>query len=247
MHLVRPQVFASIMPRAIPEEHHTNLIYASGVVELVCAAGLVRRTRWAAGASLATLAAVFPANVQMALDAGTGRNAGPSDSRAVAWGRLPLQLVMAWAALQARPERGALTGMEIRVLRPGDDGLVAAASHLFDGPARPDATARFLAEDGHHLLVAYEDDRAVGFVSGVEVTHPDKGTEMFLYELAVDEPFRRRGIGRALVERLAALARAAGCYGMWVITDHDNEAARATYEGTGGVPETRQVVEVWTF
>ena len=74
----------------------------------------------------------------------------------------------------------------------------------------------------------------MGFVSGVEVTHPDKGTEMFLYELAVDEPFRRRGIGRALVERLAALARDAGCYGMWVITDDDNEAARATYEGTGG-------------
>jgi uncharacterized membrane protein len=105
VHLVRPQSFASIMPRAIREEHHTNLIYASGVVELVCAAGLVRRKRWAAAASVATLAAVFPANLQMALDAGTGRNAGPSDSRAVAWGRLPLQLGMAWAALQARPDR----------------------------------------------------------------------------------------------------------------------------------------------
>ncbi len=106
VHLVRPQTFAAIMPRAIPEHHHTNLIYASGVAELVCAAGLARRTRWAAAAGLVTLAAVFPANVQMALDAGTGRNDGPSDSRAVAWGRLPLQLVMAWAALQARPERG---------------------------------------------------------------------------------------------------------------------------------------------
>ncbi len=137
--------------------------------------------------------------------------------------------------------------MEIRVLRPGDDELVAAASHLFDGPARPGPTARFLAEDGHHLLVAYEEGAAVGFVSGVEITHPDKGTEIFLYELAVDEPFRRRGIGRALVERLAALAREAGCYGMWVITDMDNVAARATYEGTAGVPETDQVVEVWTF
>jgi ribosomal protein S18 acetylase RimI-like enzyme len=137
--------------------------------------------------------------------------------------------------------------MEIRVLRPGDDGLVAAASHLFDGPATPAATSRFLAGDGHHLLIAYEEERAVGFVSGVEVTHPDKGTEMFLYELAVDEPFRRRGVGRGLVERLAAVAKEAGCYGMWVITDDDNEAARATYEGTGGVPETGQVVEVWTF
>ena len=136
--------------------------------------------------------------------------------------------------------------MEIRALRPGDDRLVTAASHLFDAPAEPAATARFLAEDGHHLLLAYEDGRAVGFVSGVEVTHPDEGTEMFLHELAVDEPARRHGIGRALVERLAAVAREAGCYGMWVVTDHDNDA-RATYEGTGAVPETDQVVEVWTF
>jgi ribosomal protein S18 acetylase RimI-like enzyme len=137
--------------------------------------------------------------------------------------------------------------VHIRELRPGDDGLVAAASHLLDGPARSDATDRFLAEAGHHLLLAYENERPVGFVSGVEVTHPDKGTEMFLYELAVEETFRRRGIGRALVEQLATVARAAGCYGMWVLTDLDNQAARATYEGTGGVPETGQVVEVWTF
>jgi ribosomal protein S18 acetylase RimI-like enzyme len=138
-------------------------------------------------------------------------------------------------------------GVQIRALRPGDDGLVTAASHLFDAPATPEATARFLAERGHHLLVAYVDERAVGYVSGVEVTHPDKGTEMFLYELAVDEAFRRRGIGRALVDGLASVGRAAGCYGMWVVTDHGNEAARATYEGAGGVPETDQVVEVWTF
>jgi ribosomal protein S18 acetylase RimI-like enzyme len=135
----------------------------------------------------------------------------------------------------------------IRALGPGDDQLVIAASHLFDHPARPDATADFLGDGRHHLLVAYEGTRPVGFVSGVEVTHPDKGTEMFLYELAVEEPFRRRGIGRDLVEHLAAVGRSTGCYGMWVVTDHDNEAARATYEGTGAEPETSQVVEVWSF
>jgi uncharacterized membrane protein len=108
VHLVRPRVFASIMPRAIPERHHTNLIYVSGLAELACAAGLVRRTRWAPSASVAVLVAVFPANVQMALDAGSGRNSGPSDSPAVAWGRLPLQLAMIWAALQARPDRDPL-------------------------------------------------------------------------------------------------------------------------------------------
>jgi uncharacterized membrane protein len=105
VHMVRPQAFSAIMPRAIPEKHHTNLIYASGLAELICAVGLVRRTRWASRASVALLAGVFPANLQMALDAGTGRHPGPADTKAVAWGRLPLQIPMVWAALQARPER----------------------------------------------------------------------------------------------------------------------------------------------
>jgi uncharacterized membrane protein len=92
------------MPRAIPERHHINLIYVSGLAELACALGLVRRRPWAPVASMAVLAAVFPANVQMAVDAGSGRHSGLADSPVVAWGRLPLQLVMIWAALQARPD-----------------------------------------------------------------------------------------------------------------------------------------------
>lgn len=103
VHVVRPQAFESIMPRAIPQRHHRSLIYLSGVVELLCAFGLVRRTRWASTASIGLLAAVFPANLQMALDSGSGRNPGPADNPMVAWGRLPLQLPMFWAALQARP------------------------------------------------------------------------------------------------------------------------------------------------
>jgi ribosomal protein S18 acetylase RimI-like enzyme len=84
-------------------------------------------------------------------------------------------------------------------------------------------------------------------VTGVEMTHPDKGTEMFLYELGVDESFRGRGVGKALVAALADLARDRGCYGMWVITDEDNAAALATYSRAGGTPERDQVVLVWTF
>ena len=137
--------------------------------------------------------------------------------------------------------------MEIRALRAGDELLLTGASHLFDAPVDEEGARRFLGTTGHHLLVAYEEDLPVGFVSGVETTHPDKGTEMFLYELAVDAHHRRRGIARALVERLAAVARDRGCYGMWVVTDEENIAARATYERTGAISETSQVVEVWTF
>jgi ribosomal protein S18 acetylase RimI-like enzyme len=124
---------------------------------------------------------------------------------------------------------------------------VLAAGHLFDEPARPDASERFLARPGHHLLIAYVDGEPAGMVTGVELTHPDKGTEMFLYELGVDEAFRGRGIGRALVEELAALARAAGCHGMWVLTDEDNAAALATYRGAGAGEDEATYLLAWTF
>jgi ribosomal protein S18 acetylase RimI-like enzyme len=124
---------------------------------------------------------------------------------------------------------------------------IHAASALFDAPAQPDATARFLAEPGHHLLVAYVGSEPAGIVSGVELTHPDKGTEMFLYELGVAEPHRGRGVGRRLVAALAALARESGCYGMWVLTDDENAAALAAYRAAGGVADSAPRMLTWTF
>jgi ribosomal protein S18 acetylase RimI-like enzyme len=130
---------------------------------------------------------------------------------------------------------------------PGDGDAVTAASGLFDGPADRSATERFLASPGHHLLIAYEAGRPVGFVSGIEMTHPDKGTEMFLYELAVDKPYRGRGIGKSLVEKLAEEARDGGCYDMWVMTDADNDGALATYRSTGSDRQSTHVMVSWTL
>jgi ribosomal protein S18 acetylase RimI-like enzyme len=135
--------------------------------------------------------------------------------------------------------------MDIRALGPGDDAAVVAAQHLFDDPADAAATARFLADPLHHLLVAYVAGDPVGFVTGVELTHPDKGTEMLLYELGVDEGERRRGIGRALVEALVALARVRGCYGMFVLVDDDNSPALATYRSAGAHEDSRPVLLDW--
>jgi len=138
-------------------------------------------------------------------------------------------------------------GIAIRRIEPDEVDIVMAASDLFDDPADRSATERFLGSSDHHLLLAFEGDRAVGFVSGVETTHPDKGVEMFLYELAVDEPARGRGIGVALVEALRALARDRGCYGMWVLTDADNEAATRTYRRAGAREPTAHVMLDWRF
>lgn len=125
--------------------------------------------------------------------------------------------------------------MDIRPARTPAE--LQAADGLFDGPARTDWSQRFLAAPGHLMLIAYVDGVPAGMVSGIEMIHPDKGTEMCLYELSVDEAHRRRGIGRALTEALAAEAESRGCYGMWVGVDTDNEAALSTYGAAGARDE----------
>jgi [ribosomal protein S18]-alanine N-acetyltransferase len=142
-------------------------------------------------------------------------------------------------------EREGCGTVEIR--RATTAAEVVAAEELYDGPARRDAVKRFLASSDHHLLLAYEGSHPVGFVSGVEVTHPDKGTEMFLYELAVAEAHQRRGIGRALVAALAELARGRGLYGMWVLTDRANAAAMATYRSAGAAEDEDCVMLTWAW
>jgi uncharacterized membrane protein len=96
VHLVRPRTFEPIMSRFVPAPR--AVIYASGVAELLCAAGLLHpRTRRLAGwGSLAVLLSVYPANFKMAGDALRTRN---TKLKAAAVGRLPLQLPLLRAAL----------------------------------------------------------------------------------------------------------------------------------------------------
>ena len=103
LHLVRPQVFETIVPRRLPERR--GLVYVSGVAELACAVALLHpRTRKMAGwASAALLVSVFPANVQMAVTEGKRANRGTgSRGRQVATlARLPLQIPLIRTALKA--------------------------------------------------------------------------------------------------------------------------------------------------
>ncbi|HVS07270.1 MAG TPA: GNAT family N-acetyltransferase [Candidatus Dormibacteraeota bacterium] len=137
--------------------------------------------------------------------------------------------------------------MDIRRLGPGDEQALENVGPQFDKAVQAAAGTRFLNSDGHHILVAYEGEVVPGFVTGVEMTHPDKGTEMFLYELGVDPSFRGRGYGTALVKALAALARERNCHGMWVLTDDDNAAALATYAAASATRESTNVLLSWKF
>lgn len=133
--------------------------------------------------------------------------------------------------------------LEIELLRAGDIQKVMDASVLFDGPAHEDWAEDFLGRDGHHLLVAYLGNQPVGFVTGVEIAHPDKGVEMLVYELAVEEAYRRLGIAKHLLGALDHVGVARGCRSIWVVTEPDNEAAIATYRSMGGTLEETVLFE----
>ncbi|MBT2441178.1 GNAT family N-acetyltransferase [Streptomyces sp. ISL-36] len=136
--------------------------------------------------------------------------------------------------------------MEIR--RATTVAELLAAEHLYDGPPRAAWAERFLTAPGHLMLIAYaEDGFPAGLVSGIEMLHPDKGVEMCLYELSVDEAYRRRGIGRALTKALVAVARERGCYDVWVGVDTDNEAALRTYRSAGAADGGVFAMLEWRF
>lgn len=140
-----------------------------------------------------------------------------------------------------------MTDVKIRRLQPDEVSVLLAASGVFDEQVTEEWARRFLSSPGHHALLAFRGDEPVGFVTGVETTHPDKGTEMLLYELGVDEAHRGAGIGRALVTGLGDLARECGCYGMWVGTEPDNVAALATYRSAGADQPEPFVTLSWRF
>lgn len=105
IHLIRPEVFERIVPRFLPR--HRELVLASGVAELVCAAAVIAppTRRVGALASAGLLAAVFPANVQMAADVVRSGRTSPA-LKAGALARLPLQWPLIRAALNlARASR----------------------------------------------------------------------------------------------------------------------------------------------
>ena len=103
LHFLAPGAYERIMPPYLPL--HRELVYLSGALEILGGLGmLTRRTRPVAGVGLILLLlAVWPANLQMLLDA---RAAGkPSWWLALLWARMPLQLVLMWCVWRASRPR----------------------------------------------------------------------------------------------------------------------------------------------
>ena len=103
-HFVMPDAYVSIMPGYVPA--HLQLVYVSGIIEMLGGLGTLHpRTRRPAGLVLiATLVAIFPANVHMALNASDYPDVPGGTTALVA--RLPLQvLFIYWVWLAAVRKR----------------------------------------------------------------------------------------------------------------------------------------------
>lgn len=95
MHFLRPKPYERIVPPYIPAPR--AMVFASGVAEAAGGAGLMHRSsrRWAGWWLIATLVAIFPANLHMAMNPEDYPQI-PGGARALR-ARLPLQAVfIAW-------------------------------------------------------------------------------------------------------------------------------------------------------
>lgn len=71
--------------------------------------------------------------------------------------------------------------MIVQILQRGDEHVLkSVAPDVFDHPIDEKHVAEFLADPPHHLAVAVNEGRVVGFASAVHYVHPDKPPELWI-------------------------------------------------------------------
>jgi aminoglycoside 3-N-acetyltransferase I len=132
-------------------------------------------------------------------------------------------------------------------LTPSDMPRLRALNALFGeafgdratyGAQPPDDAyvARLLGKEHILVLVAVsdEDDAVIGGLVAYQLDKLESArSEIYIYDLAVAEPHRRRGVATALIERLRAIAAERGAWVIFVQGDYGDDPAIALYEKLG--------------
>jgi GNAT superfamily N-acetyltransferase len=149
---------------------------------------------------------------------------------------------------QARTATGPGSGTHLKVVCrpavPADlpalvDMLVELMLHLGVRPPEPRCSAASLekairSEAQTYLLATDPEGRPIGMCGLLLWWDPwTGGAACELRDLVVKEAFRRRGVGRALLETAADLARERGCARLYVLTDLWGQDGPAFYRGMG--------------
>jgi GNAT superfamily N-acetyltransferase len=135
--------------------------------------------------------------------------------------------------------------MEVRLLRPGDVDAMYGMLDLFgevfadresyceQQPSRA-YLAELLASREFIAIAALEQDSVIGGLVAYELRKfEQERSEIYIYDLAVAEPHRRRGVATALIERLKPIATERGAWVIYVQADYGDEPAIALYTKLG--------------
>jgi len=137
------------------------------------------------------------------------------------------------------------TSVPVRALGGNDVAAMRAMLALF-GKAFEDADtyttrqpgddylARLLASDTFVAVAAFDGEELVGGIAGYVLPKFEQvRSELYIYDLAVDEAHRRAGVATAMIEALKAIAAARGIYVIFVQADHGDDPAIALYTKLG--------------
>jgi aminoglycoside 3-N-acetyltransferase I len=136
-------------------------------------------------------------------------------------------------------------GYSLRRLGAGDIELARRLNAMFgtafDEPGTyegdpPSASylAELLAKEHVIALVALADGDVVGGLFAYELDKLERARrEVYIYDLAVAEGHRRRGIATALIKRCCEIAANRGAWVIFVQADYEDAPAVALYEKLG--------------
>ena len=135
--------------------------------------------------------------------------------------------------------------MTIRRLGPRDEEIVVQLGG--EQPLTHARAADLLADERTLYLVAFDRQEPVGYVFAHRLPrrHGDP-SQLFVYDLEVNESSRRRGIATALMRELELISREHGIRTGFVLTNSSNDPAMSFYRSLGGVRPNEDDA-VWEF
>jgi len=138
-----------------------------------------------------------------------------------------------------------MADFSIREITPADISTFRAMLDLFgrefeevetysDNQPDNDYIRELLASDTFFALVAEEDGEMLGAIAAYQLKKfEQKRSEFYIYDLAVAEAYRRRGVATLLIESLGEIAKEYGALVMFVQADSSDAPAVALYEKLG--------------
>lgn len=139
----------------------------------------------------------------------------------------------------------APASLQIRPAYSGDVERLAALTTQLGYAAAPSALAerlRLLSGYDHQVLVALVEGEVMGWAQVGRTLSLESGEQAELLGLVVDEAWRGRGVGAALVAAAEAWARGRGLGRLRVRTNITREATHRFYRRLGFEEMKRQVV-----